>query len=90
MAYRFDPSKPAGERIAGVTVGGEPLEPARGYRVATNDFMGRGGDGYTMLVGAPRLVDSASAKLLAAQVIEAIAAAGEIAPQLEGRIVRLD
>ena len=89
MAYRFDPSKPPGARIADVTVGGEPLDRARTYRVATNDFMGRGGDGYSMLVDAPRLIDSASGKLLAAQVIEAIEAAGEIAPQLEGRIVRL-
>ena len=89
MAYRFDVSKPVGGRIAGVTVGGEPLDRSRTYRVATNDFMGRGGDGYSMFVDSPRLVDSTSGKLLAAQVIEAIAAADEIRPQLEGRIVRL-
>ena len=71
-------------------MGGEPLELSRTYRVATNDFMGRGGDGYSMLADAPRLIDSADARLLVAQVIEAIAAAGKIAPRVEGRIVRLD
>ncbi len=90
MAYRFDASKPAGRRIAGVTVGGAPLDPARTYRLATFDFLGRGGDGYAMLATAPRIVDANAATLAAAQVIEAIAAAGEIAPRVEGRIVRLD
>ena len=90
MAFGFDASKPPGSRIAGVTVGGMPLEPSRTYRLATNDFLGRGGDGYDMFVGAPRLIDAAAGKLVAAQVIESIAAAGEIAPRVEGRIARLD
>ena len=90
MAFRFDASKPPGYRVDEVTVGGEPLDPARTYRLATNDFLGRGGDGYDMFAGAPRLIDAAAGKLMAAQVIEAIAAAGEIAPRVEGRIERLD
>ena len=90
MVFRFDASKPPGSRVAGVTVGGELLDLSRTYRFATNDYLGRGGDGYDMFAGAPRLIDAAAGKLMAAQVIEAIAAAGEIAPQVEGRIVRLD
>ena len=90
MAFRFDASKLPGSRVAGVTVGGEPLDPSRTYRLATNDFLGRGGDGYDMFAGAPRLIDAAAGKLMAAQVIDAIATAGEIAPRIEGRIVRLD
>ena len=90
MTYRFDASKPAGERVAGVTVGGEPLDRSRTYRIATNDFMGRGGDGYAMFVDAPRLIDSTAGKLMVAQVIEAIEAKGKIAPRVEGRVVRLD
>jgi len=90
MAFHFDASKLPGSRVDGVTVGGAPLDPSRTYRLATNDFLGRGGDGYDMFAGAPRLIDTAAGKLMAALVIEAIAAAGEIAPQVEGRIVRLD
>ena len=90
MAYRFDASKPAGHRVAGVTVGGAPLDPARTYRLATFGFLGRGGDGYAMFAGAPRIVDANAGTLAVAQVIEAIATAGEIAPRIEGRIVRLD
>ena len=90
LAYRFDASKPVGRRIAGVTVGGAPLDPARTYRLATFGFLGRGGDGYAMFAGAPRIVDANAGALAVAQVIEAIAAAGEVAPRVEGRIVRLD
>ena len=90
MAYRFDASKPAGRCIAGITVGGAPLDPARTYRLATFGFLGRGGDGYAMFASAPRIVDANAGALAVAQVIEAITAAGEIAPQAEGRIVRLD
>ena len=90
MAYRFDASKPAGRRIVSVTVDGAPLDPARTYRLATNDFLGRGGDGYAMFAGAPRIIDANAGTLMAAQVIDAIAAAGEIAPRAAGRIVRLD
>ena len=90
MAYRFDASKPAGRRIAGVSVGDAPLDPARTYRLATNDFLAGGGDGYAMFATAPRIIDTNAGALAAAQVIDAITAAGEIAPRTEGRIVRLD
>ena len=90
MAYRFDASKAPGSRIAGVTVNGAPLDGSRTYRLATNDYLGRGGDGYDVFAGAPRLIDETAGKVTAALVIEAIGAAGEIAPGIEGRIVRLD
>lgn len=90
MAFRFDASKLPGSRVDGVTVSGESLDPSRTYRLATSDFLGRGGDGYDMFADAPRLIDAAAGKLVAAQVIDAIAAAGEIAPKVENRIVRLD
>ena len=90
MAFHFDASRLPGSRVAEVTVGGEPLDPSRTYRLATNNFLGRGGDGYDVFAGAPRLIDATSGKLMATQVIDAIAAAGEVAPRTEGRIVRLD
>ncbi|PHK95034.1 bifunctional metallophosphatase/5'-nucleotidase [Pseudoroseomonas rhizosphaerae] len=49
MALRWRPGAPVGERVAAVTVGGRPLEPERAYRVVTNDFLRRGGDGYLPL-----------------------------------------
>jgi len=31
-----------------VLIGGRPLDPGRVYRVVTNDFLRRGGDGYAV------------------------------------------
>ena len=47
LTIEADLSRPAGSRIVSIKVGGAPLSETRTYRVATNDFMARGGDGYT-------------------------------------------
>ncbi len=41
-----------------VEIAGQPLDPERSYRVATNSFLAEGGDGYTQLVaGRDRVAD---------------------------------
>ena len=35
--------------MAEVEVGGAPLDPAKVYTVATNDYLAGGGDGYAAL-----------------------------------------
>jgi 5'-nucleotidase / UDP-sugar diphosphatase len=40
----YDMTKPAGSRVMRALVSGKPLDPARTYRVATNDFAASGGD----------------------------------------------
>lgn len=40
----------------GVTIGGEPIDPEATYKLATNDFMAIGGDGYTMFEGKTQLL----------------------------------
>lgn len=54
-AYTFDPSKEAGSRVVTLTVGGQPVDDAKEYLLATNDFMADGGDGYGMLAAGPVL-----------------------------------
>ena len=51
--FKYDPAAPAGARILEVTVGGQPLDPARMYVVAINDFIGGGGDGYEVFSRCP-------------------------------------
>lgn len=87
MAVTVDLDKPAGERVLSVTVGGAPLDPAKTYTVATNDFMARGGNGYTILGEGKTLIAEADGKLMASDVIDHIAAKGTVAPKVEGRIV---
>ncbi len=86
LEVKADLAKLPGERVVGVFVGGVPLEPARSYTLATNDFLAGGGDGYRALVGAKRLIDAADAQLMASQVIDYVTAEKTIAPRVEGRI----
>ena len=49
LTIQVDISRPPGSRVTSMEVGGKPLDETN-YTVATNDFMSRGGDGYTMFV----------------------------------------
>jgi 5'-nucleotidase / UDP-sugar diphosphatase len=90
LSFSYDGSKPAGERVVEVLVNGAPLDDAATLKLATNDFVGKGGDGYAVFIDQPRIIDANAASLMAGQVIDHIAAAGTIAPAVEGRITRLD
>lgn len=86
LSVVFDPAAPPGRRIATLAVGDAPVEDGRFYRLATNAFLARGGDGYAAFADPPRIIDEDAGGLIVAQVIAAIEAAGRIAPRVEGRI----
>ncbi len=89
LTMQADLKKPAGSRVTAVQVDGKPLDRQAKYRLATNDFMLKGGDGYTMLAEGNVILDELDAKLLADDVMTYIAKAGTIAPKVEGRITLL-
>lgn len=86
MRYTFNPGRPVGSRIIQVQVGDRPLDDAATYTVATNDFMLRGGDGYSMLAQGQVLVSPVDGPIMANAVMEAIQRARRISPSVEGRI----
>ena len=86
MRLAYDPTKPVGARISEVTVAGAPLDPARTYQLATNDYIAGGGDGYAALRRAKVRIDGLGAKLVANDVMSYIRDAGSVAPKVEGRI----
>lgn len=45
VVLRYDPARPADDRLVDVRVGGKPIDPKRIYTVTLNDFMVTGGDG---------------------------------------------
>jgi 5'-nucleotidase len=49
VSFTFDPSLAPGSRITSITVGGKPLSDDDVIKVAANDWISGGGDGYTML-----------------------------------------
>ena len=82
----YDPAAPAGSRVVEVKVGGVALDKNRRYRVATNDYIAAGGDGYASLKRAKVIIDAAGATLMATTVINYVEAAKIISPKTDGRI----
>jgi 5'-nucleotidase/UDP-sugar diphosphatase len=88
MKIVVDLKKPKGSRVVSVTVGGKPLDPSATYKVATNDYMLRGGDGYTALEGGKVLINAEAGKLMANTVIDYIAKTGKVDAKVDGRITK--
>jgi 5'-nucleotidase len=58
FAFDYDLSKPAGQRIVRMALGGRPIDPAGSYRVAVNNFLASGGDNFTVLASGTDGVDA--------------------------------
>ncbi|MEM8553214.1 MAG: 5'-nucleotidase C-terminal domain-containing protein [Pseudomonadota bacterium] len=85
MTYSFNPSMPAGERVVEVMVDGAPLDAAATYTLATSDFLGKGGDGYSMFADKTSIIEANAAELMAAQVMRAFES-GTAVPVMDGRV----
>ena len=88
MKMVIDLAKPEGSRVVSVAVGDKPLDPAATYKVATNDYMLHGGNGYGMLGQGKVLIGPNEGKLMASDVIDYISAAGKVDARVDGRIVK--
>lgn len=88
LSFTYDAGKEPGSRVTAVSVGGAPLDMGKSYTVATNDYIAGGGDGYSVFAGAENLLDEASSRLLATQVIDHITSIGKVTSKIEGRIVK--
>ncbi len=93
MKFKFDISKPAGNRVVEIEVGGKPLDLNKTYTLATSNFLvSRGGDGYKMFKNQKILLDAANAQKDSEAFEKAIKDSPNqtIAPKLEARIVRIN
>lgn len=86
LSFTYDPAAAAGSRVVEVKIGGKALDKAKTYKVATNDYMAGGGDGYAALKNGKVLIDASGATLMATMVMDYIAANAPVAPKIEGRI----
>ena len=82
----YDPSAEPGTRIASVLIGGAELELDKLYKVAVNDFILGGGDGYSALGGGQLITDTGAGNLVAADVMAYVEKLGTVKPEVEGRI----
>ena len=86
MKIEVDVTKPAGSRVVTAMVGDKPLDDAASYKLATNDFVLGGGDGFTSLTGGKVLVDARGGKLVANDVMVYVKKLGTVDAKVEGRI----
>jgi 2',3'-cyclic-nucleotide 2'-phosphodiesterase (5'-nucleotidase family) len=87
MSYVWDSAQEAGNRVVSVEVGGAPIDMGASYTIVTNNFIAGGGDGFEVFTQGQNLYDSQQldADVLAAYIVDQ----GTVAPQVEGRVVRL-
>ena len=86
MTIQFDPRLPPGKRIKSIRIGGKPLDPNRIYRIATNDFLARGSDGYDTFGKARSLLPADDSPLLANEVMAYLHKLGTVQTGIQGRI----
>ena len=83
---RFSIDKTSGEGVvSSLTIGGEPVDPERTYRLCTNDYILGGGDGYEVMKNAD---DPFNTSLLLSYVVTEYIKAheGAISPVVDGRL----
>lgn len=88
LTVRIDVNGPSGARVMEIEHNGQPLDPAAKYKVGSNDFLLRGGDGYTSLSRGRILIGNTDGKILANIVMAHIRALARIDGTLEGRILQ--
>lgn len=73
----FDANRPEGDRITGMWLDGEPIDPAASYSVTVNSFLASGGDNFRAFADGANARDTGKADLAAFVDYMATHAAGE-------------
>ncbi|MEZ5797958.1 MAG: bifunctional UDP-sugar hydrolase/5'-nucleotidase [Paracoccaceae bacterium] len=89
LTFAYDASAEPGARVSEVMVGGAPLEADKVYKVAVNDYILGGGDGYAALGGGRIVTEGATGNLVATDVMNYIEKMGTVNVTLDGRIKKL-
>ncbi len=87
MSVEFDAARPPGNRVLAVTIDGTPLDRARTYKLATNDFLLRGSEGYGMLPAARVLIRPEDGAPVANDVMAYARKLGRIAAATPPRLI---
>lgn len=87
LSFEADMSRPVGRRVIWIKANGAPLDAKKIYRLATNDFMARGGDDYLSLRDAKRAMPDADGPLMANEVMVYLRKLGTIRKSTAQRII---
>ncbi|MBT2640982.1 bifunctional 2',3'-cyclic-nucleotide 2'-phosphodiesterase/3'-nucleotidase [Bacillus sp. ISL-41] len=88
LKVTYDDSRAAGDRIVSITKNdGTPVEMDQTYSITVNNYMAGGGDGYAILATiTDKTIDVVDLDAL----VNYIKAHGEVNPQIEGRVTKLN
>ncbi|MFE2978859.1 bifunctional metallophosphatase/5'-nucleotidase [Streptomyces sp. NPDC059258] len=89
LTYTLDLTKSGADRVVAdsIKLNGEAIDPARTYRVAMNEFLAGGGDGFPALgEGTNKLVGASDLDLFNAYLAAHSSAAAPLAPPATDRI----
>ncbi|MFD9823672.1 bifunctional metallophosphatase/5'-nucleotidase [Streptomyces violascens] len=88
LTYTLDMTKSGAARVVVDTVklNGAAIDPAKTYRVAMNEFLAGGGDGFPALVGKNKLVGASDLDVFDAYLAANSSASAPMAPPVRGRI----
>ncbi|MFF4186847.1 bifunctional metallophosphatase/5'-nucleotidase [Streptomyces sp. NPDC001691] len=91
LTYTLDMTKSGAARVLTDTVklNGVPLDPAKTYRVAMNEFLAGGGDGFPALVGTNKVVGASDLDVFDAYLTANSSPSNPLAPPASGRIAVL-
>ncbi|WP_025640675.1 5'-nucleotidase C-terminal domain-containing protein [Schnuerera ultunensis] len=87
MTFKIDPTGEPGNRVKDLVIKGEPVDLNKVYKLATNDFMAVGGDGYEALANGNIVAEFAAFDEMLAQYIQEL---GEVDISVEGRITEVE
>lgn len=85
----IDPSREPGQRVTEVLVNGVPIDPQGKYKVATNDFLYNGGDGYEVFKNG-KFLGWSTGEWMRDELIRYLRQYPKVNPAVEGRIIILN
>ncbi len=86
----FDSDNPPGQRVISVEVNNEPVQLNKTYKLATSEYICKGGDGYESFRHAKHLAyNKQMSKLIPDILTDALRIHQTISPKLEGRLINL-
>jgi len=86
MRVQVNLSNAAGKRVTGIEIGGSPIDPQKTYTLATNDFLLRGGDGYTVFTEGKVIRSVLDGNLMASDVMVYVRIKGTDSATVDGRV----
>ncbi len=89
IRVEYHPENPPLQRVSSISINGRPIDLTAVYTLTTTDFLANGGDGYTELKKAERIVKVNENRLLWEYVRNRIVSKGAISPKIDGRMKAL-